>query len=144
QNIRHFSRNTESKVLVSDFLSLSDLQGLNILLPLLTITFINKTAGFDSFGLIIYTVALALFFIVFVEYGFNTITTRDISLHSDNKEETERIYSEVLTSKLFLLLISSVVFSILIVSINSFRENYDIYFLSFLGIIGYAIFPIWL
>src|SRR5690606_384883 len=144
QNIRHFFRNTESKVLVSNFLSLSVLQGLNIILPLLTIPFIIKTAELDSFGLISYAAALALFFIVFVEYGFNTITTRDISLHSDNTEETERIYSEVLTSKLFLLLISSVVFSILILSVNSFRENYDIYFLSFLGIIGYTIFPIWL
>lgn len=144
QNLRHFLWKGESKILFSNFISLSILQGLNIVLPLLTIPFIIKTAGLDSFGLISYAAALALFFIVFVEYGFNTITTRDISIHSSNKTEIERIYSEVLTSKLFLLLISSVVFSVLILSIPSFREGYEIYFLSFMGVIGYTIFPIWL
>src|SRR5690606_20873513 len=101
QYIRHFFQNKEFNILVSNMLSLSVLQGLNILLPLLTIPFIIKTAGLDSFGLISYASALVLFFTVFVEYGFNTITTRDISIHSDNKEQTERIYSEVLTSKFF-------------------------------------------
>lgn len=143
-NIKKTLRRKESKVLISNFFSLSILQGLNIILPLLTIPFIIKKAGLDSFGLISYAAALVLFFIVFVEYGFNTITTRDISIHSDNKEETERIYSEVLTSKLFLLLVSSVIFSTLIISIKTFRENYEIYFLSFLGIFGYTIFPVWL
>lgn len=144
QYIRHFFQNKESNILVSNMLSLSVLQGLNILLPLLTIPFIIKTAGLDSFGLISYASALVLFFTVFVEYGFNTITTRDISIHSDNKEQTERIYSEVLTSKFFLLLISSFVFSFIVLSIRFLRENYEIYLLSFLGILGYTLFPIWL
>lgn len=144
EKVKNLIQKKEYKILISNFLSLSILQGLNIILPFLTIPFIIKTAGLDSFGLLSFASAFALFFTVFVEYGFNTISTRDISIGSENKKEVERIYSEVLTSKLFLLLISFVVFSLIVLSFDKFREDLEIYYLSFLGIIGYVIFPVWL
>ncbi len=144
KKIKQLLYNKEYKVLISNFLSLSILQGLNIILPFLTFPFLIKQAGLESFGIISYANNFVLFFIVFIEYGFNTISTRDISIHSDDKKKVAEIYSEVLTTKLLLLLVAFCVFSTITLSIPKFREHLNIYLLSFLSAIGYVIFPVWL
>lgn len=133
-----------NKILLINFLALSVLQGLNILLPFLTIPFIIQKAGIASFGLLSYAHTLALLFVVVVEFGFNTTTTREISIHSENKQKVEQIYGEVFTSKMVLLGISFLVFSVFVCTVEKFRAHLGIHFLYFGIVIGNAFFPLWL
>jgi len=141
---RNIFQNKSIKDLITNFVSLTVLQALNVFLPYLTIPYLIKIVGISNYGLLSYANALAFFFMVVVEYGFNNITTRDISINSDNKKEIERIYSEVLSSKILLLLICSILYVLVVFSFDKLKEDYLIYLLYFGIIIGQALFPLWL
>ena len=129
---------------MTNFFSLVILQVLNVFLPFLTIPYLIRTVGVEKFGLLTFVHSFVLFLVIFVEYGFNTSTTREISINSNNKSEVERIYSEVLTTKVFLMLVCFIFFCIAVLSINKFRQDLFIYFLYFGIVIGQTLFSLWL
>lgn len=134
----------EIGVLITNFFSLVVLQILNVFVPFLTIPYLLATVGVERFGLLTFVHSFVLFLVIFVEYGFNISTTREISIHSDSKSEIERIYSEVLTTKVFLLAVCFVLFTIAVLSIDKFRQDLLIYFLYFGIVIGQTLFSQWL
>lgn len=131
-------------VLIKNFFSLAILQVLNIVLPFLTIPYLLRVIGVEKFGLISFALAFVTFFQIVIEYGFNNTATRDISVVATDKNAVERIYSAVLSTKLFLLGICSVLFLIVVYSIPKFSEHSIIYLFTFLSVIGQAMFPLWL
>lgn len=132
------------KTLIINFFSLSILQGLNIILPFLTYPLIIEKTGVDGFGTITYATTIIIFFIMFIEFGFNTISTREISINIENKEIIQKTFNAVLTTKLFIFSISTFIFLILIFTVPKFRADKLIYFFSYIGTIGYVLFPLWL
>lgn len=134
----------EFGILITNFFSLVILQILNVFVPFLTIPYLLTTVGVERFGLLTFVHSFVLFLVIFVEYGFNITTTRDISIHSSNKSEIERIYSEVLSTKIFLLLVCFILFSIAVFSVEKFRQDALIYFLYFGIVIGQTLFSQWL
>ena len=134
----------EVSTLVTNFFSLVILQILNVVLPFLTIPYLISKVGLEKFGLLTFVHSIVLFLVIFVEYGFNTSTTREISISSHDKREVERIYSEVFSSKVFLLTISFFLFSIMFFSVNKFQQEFLIYFLYFGIVIGQTLFSVWL
>ncbi|WP_169337518.1 oligosaccharide flippase family protein [Empedobacter brevis] len=132
------------KVLISNLVSLSILQGLNIILPFLTFPFIIKKAGIDGFGTITYASTIVIFFIMLIEFGFNTIATREISVNIHNSTKIQKIFNDVISTKLMIFGACSIIFFLLLILIPKFRENSLIYFYSYLSTIGYVIFPLWL
>jgi PST family polysaccharide transporter len=134
----------EVSTLVANFFSLVVLQVLNVLLPFLTIPYLISKIGLEKFGLLTFVHSLILFLVIFVEYGFNTSTTREISISSHDQKEVERIYSEVFSAKIFLLLICFFLFLMVVFSVDKFRHDYLIYFLYFGIVIGQTLFSLWL
>ena len=113
----------EIRTLITNFFSLTILQILNVLLPFLTVPYLINVIGMEKFGLLTFAHSLVLFLVIFVEYGFNISTTREIAIHSLQKREVERIYSEVFSAKIFLLAICFFIFFIGVFSINKFRQD---------------------
>lgn len=144
EKIKAFLNEKDYKVLVSNFLSLAVLQGLNILLPFLTIPYLLRVVGVEKFGLISFALAFVTFFQIVVEYGFNNTATRDISVVSEKKKDVERIFSEVLTAKIFLLVVCTVVFLLTVLLIPKFSGDKWVYIFTYLSVVGQTIFPIWL
>lgn len=142
--LRKLLKEKELSALISNFISLVVLQILNVILPFLTIPYLLRVVGVDKFGLISFALAFVMFFQIIVDYGFNTISTRDISIVAQRKNEVQRIFSEVFITKMILLFISVVVFSGLVFGIQRFRIDYEVYMFTFLMVLGQAIFPIWL
>jgi len=48
-------------------------------LPLITFPYLIRVLGFEGFGLVNYALALVLFFVVFVDFGYNLAGTRDVA-----------------------------------------------------------------
>lgn len=137
-------KDKEISTLITNFFSLVIIQALNVLLPFLTIPYLIGRIGLENFGLLTFVHSFILFLVIFVEYGFNISTTREISIHSNEKEAVSRIYSEVLTTKLFLLLVCLVVFSIVVFTVDKFRQDFLLYFSYFGIVIGQTLFSLWL
>ncbi len=87
------------KHLIENFLSLSVLNALNVLLPLVTLPYIISVVGMQGYGAYSYIYVIIQYIILFCTYGFNFSATKMISQCRDDKAAVSRIYSAVTASK---------------------------------------------
>ena len=140
---KKFTYSDEKNRLISNFLSLSVLQGLNMLLPLITFPYLVRVLGIETFGLVNLALSFIMYFNILVSFGFELSATREISIHRDNITIVSEIFSTVMLIKAILLVISFLVLTILILCIDTFREFSWLYYATFGIVIGNAIFPSW-
>jgi PST family polysaccharide transporter len=129
--------------LVSNFFSLSVLQVLNTLLPLITFPYLIKVLGLELFGLLSFAVAFINYFQVISEYGFNLSGTRDISICNGNHNKLNLVYNEIMTSKIVLTIVSFLLMIGVVYTIPYFDKHWEIYYLTFGIVIGQTLFPYW-
>jgi PST family polysaccharide transporter len=133
----------EKKVVLENFFSLSTLQGINYLLPLLVLPYLVRVIGPEKFGLIAFAQAFIQYFMIITDYGFSLSATKKISL-CKVKEEACTIFSTVMTVKFILAALSYLVLLLLINIVPKFRHDWLIYLFSFGAVIGNTLFPVWL
>jgi PST family polysaccharide transporter len=129
--------------LLSNFMSLSSLQIVNMVLPLVTLPYLIRVLSPENFGLVMFAQAFSLYFMILVDYGFSFSATRSISLNRDNRDKITEIFSVVMQIKIIFILISLIVMLLIINNFDRFYINKELYYLSFIYIIGQALFPVW-
>ncbi|EKN71343.1 polysaccharide biosynthesis protein [Neobacillus bataviensis LMG 21833] len=134
---------SNKKRLITNFLSLASMQGLNFILPLVTLPYLLQVVGPGKFGLISFAQALIQYFILFTDYGFNLVATKEISLNRENKEKLSVIFSTVMLVRSLLLVFSFLVMVVLILFIPKFQNDSQIYLLTFGMVVGNVLFPVW-
>ncbi len=133
----------ENKKLLSNFISLSTLQIVNYLLPLVTIPYLAKVLGVELFGLLAFATAFVLYFEIIIDYGFNLTATKEVSINRENKEKLIEIFSSVMLIKAILFFLSLLIFSFIIFSFDKFSKDWAVYFYTFSMLFGQMLFPIW-
>jgi polysaccharide transporter, PST family len=143
KKLKEFLQSPDKKVVLKNFFSLSVLQGLNLILPLLTYPYLARVIGVDNLGLIFFVSALITYFQVLTDYSFNMTATKEIAVNAGNTEKIHEIFNDVFSSKIFLLLCSFVVLCLVVFTIPFFSEHRLIYLLTFGNIVGLSLFPVW-
>ncbi len=133
----------EKKTVLENFASLSTLQSINYILPIVVLPYLVRVIGPEKFGLIAFAQALIQYFMIFTDYGFSLSATRKISLCRSEKDKTCAVFSSVMTIKLILAAISFFILLLLVHFIPKFREDWLLYLLSFGAVVGNTLFPIW-
>lgn len=119
------------------------LQGLNIILPLITLPYLIRILGVDYFGLLSFSFAFITYFQIVTDYGFNSTGTRDISLAIEDSEKQNLIFNQIMSAKLLLVVLSFFAMMSIVFLFEIFRTYWLIYLFSFGSVLGQAIFPVW-
>lgn len=137
---RKFSKNQ----LFKNFVSLFSLQGVNLILPFLTLPYLGRVLGAENYGVVLMVYAVMQYLFVLCDYGFNLSATKDISIYRDEKEKINEIFSNIYYIKLVLVLLALIILSISIFTVEELKNHRIAYFLGFGIVIGQVLNPIWL
>ena len=131
-----------SKVL-HNVTSLSALQVITYILPIIILPYLFRTLGPERFGLIAFAQAFVQYFMILTDYGFSVSATKEISICLDDKAKVCNIISAVMTIKMMLTVISLLVLCAAVYFVPRFKEDWMVYALSFGTVIGNTLFPAW-
>ena len=133
----------ERKVVMNNFASLSLLQAITYILPVIIIPYLFRVIGPEKFGLIAFAQAFVQYFMILTDYGFNVSATKEISLCRNEHIKVCRIFSSVMTIKIVLTFLSLLTLGIIVYFIPRFRNDWMVYALSFGAVAGNTLFPVW-
>ncbi len=129
--------------MVNNAFSLMALQGMNYLLPLLTIPYLFRVLGAERYGLVAFGYAFTQYFIILTDFGFNLSSVKFVSENRGDYEVVNRHVNSVILARLGLSFFCLLVLLILTLSIPRFSEE-RIFFLGYMGmVVGNALFPLW-
>ena len=134
----------DAKTLAANFMYLSILKGISFLFPLITLPYLAKTIGADSFGAIAFATSIMMMVQTITDWGFNFTAARDVAKNRENIEIVSQIFSQVLYARIFLTIICFIGLLAAIELIPSLREYRLLLILTFLYIPGNILFPQWL
>lgn len=134
---------SDTKRLISNFLSLSSVQIANYILPLITVPYLVRVLGPEKFGLIAFSQAFISYFSLLTDYGFNLSATREVSIYRDNTEKISDIFFSVMFIKTLIMSISFISLCIIVFTIAKFSEEWLLYLITFGQVFGAVLFPAW-
>ncbi|MDD5226330.1 MAG: oligosaccharide flippase family protein, partial [Candidatus Omnitrophica bacterium] len=133
----------ERKTVLHNFASLSVLQAITYVLPVLILPYLFRVIGPEKFGLIAFAQAFVQYFMILTDYGFSISATKEISLCQHDPSEVNKVFSSVMLAKIALALISFALLSCAVYFIPKFRSDWMVYMLSFGVVLGNTLFPVW-
>jgi len=136
---RRFSKNQ----LFKNFVSLFSLQGVNLVLPFLTLPYLGRVLGAEKYGVVLMVYAVMQYLFVLCDYGFNLSATKDVSIFREDKQKIDSIFSNIYYIKLVLVLLAFVVLAFCVISIEELQAHKTAYFLGFGIVVGQVLNPIW-
>jgi len=135
--------NSEHRRVLDNIISLTGIQLVQYLLPLITFPYLTRVLGPANFGKVAFAVAFITYFQVLTDYGFNFSATREISIHRDDTERVSRIYSSVMATKTILLAVTFMAMLVTVFLIDRFRSDYILYIFTYGLVVGNLLFPVW-
>jgi len=133
-----------SRQIIENFLSLSTVQVLGYVFPLILLPYLIRTLGTEKYGLTETAASFLGIFLFLTNYGFSYSSSRQISIHREEKDKVSEIYSSVMLLKSVFMLITFTAVLIMTLTISKFERERPLYLWSFGAIIGDVLFPIWL
>lgn len=133
----------EEKTVAKNYGALVVLQGLNYLLPLLIIPFLERTLGLEYFGLVMFAQAMMVFCLVITDFGFNYTATREVADLRVQNKDFSNLYFTVFWAKIALTIFTFLLLVIVVFAFEKFRINWELYLLSYGVVVGQSLFPLW-
>jgi len=103
--------------------SLYILNIVKLLFPLLTLPYLTRVLSLDAYGMVTYVKALIAYVQLVIDFGFMLSATKNIVNACANPSKIGRIVGDTLAEKIFLSIISILIYSILMWQIPIMREN---------------------
>lgn len=120
------------------------MQGVNYLIPLITLPYLTRVLGGYQYGVLSTALVFAQYVILVVDFGFNLSATKKISEQQNNIAYINKVYWHTIISKAVLFVISLTISLTVIISINKYHSILLIYIYCLPQVIGSIIFPVWL
>ncbi|RZK48107.1 MAG: flippase [Pedobacter sp.] len=141
--LRNSLKSKDAKTLIGNFISLSSLQVVGLLLPLITLPYIIKTISLEKYGVIVFSLALMVYFQAITDFSFRITATRDIAVFKNNIKKVSIIFSKVLIIKAIFLFISFLLISLITIFYEPLQNESLVVIFTMLSLIGNTFFPEW-
>lgn len=135
--------NSHRSVLES-FFSLSVLNGVVLLFPLLTLPYILRVVGPAYYGVYGFIYILVQYVLIFNNYGFDFSATKDIAQHRDDLSYVNRVFNAVIACRLILFVGVSLFFYLLSPWIMPTATQRWMFLGGLTLILGNTFTPVWL
>jgi PST family polysaccharide transporter len=126
-----------------NFFFLFIIQFSNYVLPFLVIPLLTRTLGVEGFGKYVFYIGIANFLLVFIRFGFEFSATRQISIHSEDKNKVGEIVSAVIQIKVLLLLLTIFLYYIVISFLKPDEQAQYLLLGGVLLLVGQTLLPVW-
>jgi O-antigen/teichoic acid export membrane protein len=120
------------------------IQVVNLLVQIVTLPFLVRALGPDSFGRYAFFQAIAQFFILFVDFGFQLIATARVAALRDDRPALDRYFWTVQYARVLLALAAILIAAFLGAVVFNSPVDLPIFAASVAVIVGTAATPIWL
>lgn len=135
--------NSDKKSLISNLSWLFCMRIAGYLFPMLTLPYLARVIGVSGYGKIAFASAVTLWVLTITNWGFSYTATRDVARCRDDNERVSDIYSDVLWSRLSVMVVCLVVIAVLSLFVTALREEYLLLLFSLLSVPGHVLFPDW-
>jgi O-antigen/teichoic acid export membrane protein len=122
--------------LIGNSSSLFSIKTIDLVLGFLLIPYLILKVGMHYFGVYAFAMALALFFVNILNYGFNLSAVRDIATSKKDALKVNRIFNEVFWTKLFIFILLFPTYLILVYRVPQFSQYKTLYIYSSLLLFG--------
>lgn len=136
-------KRTVKSVLIKNFSYLSAIQVFNLVLPLITYPYLIRVLGSFDYGWVAYSLSLAAFFTILVNYGFNISGTRAAAVSKDNLKKLSEIFSSILIIKILLFFTLLIFGSFFVFRLDYFANKEVLVILALLTPVSEVLLPVW-
>ncbi|HZS56198.1 MAG TPA: flippase, partial [Bryobacteraceae bacterium] len=112
--------------------------------PFLVVPYLSRVLSTEHYGLINFATSFNWYFMTLVDYGFNLTATRRIAIHRDDPEKISKIFSSVMAAKTLLTVLGFLVMATVVMVTPKLRQNFPLFCLAYLQVLGDLLFPLWL
>lgn len=144
RRIRALTARPGVRALLENFASLSAVQVLSYLFPLITTPYLTRALGAERFGLAAGAASFAGLFVYLTNYGFGITAVRQISVHRHDLHRVSAIAGAILSIKAALLLFGFGVFVLVVSLTPKLHGEAGLYLLMFGTVAGEMLYPQWL
>lgn len=137
-------RGQNAKSVIGNFYYLILMQVVGYVFPLITLPYLARTIGKEGLGNIAFASAVIVWIQTISEWGFNLTATRDIAKNRNDINKVSEIFSNVIWSRIVLMLSGLCILLVLIVTIPLFEKERLLLLFTFLMVPGQIMCPEWL
>jgi PST family polysaccharide transporter len=115
----------------------------NYVIPLITLPYLTRVLGAESFGRIAFAQVVMTYFVLVVDFGFSWSATRNVAANRHNPSEISRIFAATWAAQWVLVFIAALAAVVVVALTDRLRPDAPLYAAAFITVVATALFPIW-
>ncbi len=140
---RWYNRFKNNSKVMENYFFMTALQVINSFFGILIYPYVIRMLGADAYGLYIFALSITSYFVGFVAFGFTMPAVTSIVQNKDNIEKKSNIVSHIISAKVYLALIASLVFIPVLFFVPLINTNKLLFIICFAQILSEIFFPSW-
>ncbi|MFB6340423.1 flippase [Saccharicrinis sp. FJH62] len=141
--LKELRSNKNFKRVAENFFSLSILNGLNFVFPLILIPYLTRVLGVDGYGVYAFSFSILSYCMLLARYGFEFSATRQIAIVRSDKHKLNKLFYSVLFARIGLIGVAFIILNILILLVPKFTTIKEELFYGAGIFVGSALIPVW-
>ena len=132
-----------NKKVLENYFFMTILQILNSLFYLLIYPYLIRVLGAENYGLYVFAFSIVTYFITFIDFGFDLPGVKKIAQNLQDSNVKKDVLSGIFTAKIYMEIISFIIFSSIVFAVPSMRSNWLLFFICFTQTLTNILFPRW-